>query len=438
MNTNIVELINSSYKNIGENPRLKKNGKPYKWISVVPLIGGMSIGNSMFTRNKPEALISYEPFVGNDSHLVNYWSDVPYYLLDEELNDGTLIEGTLPPNVTQNVDFVSAVCPCAGLSALNNSSSQGSTKKRGSDAEQNDWMYKVANFVLERIQPKVFWGENAPGLFTAVGEGVVKKLQVIAEKFDYSFSLVKTNSFLHRTPQKRERTFYFFWKSEQAPILSMHSYPMMKYVDFIKHVKGSDLKEQVDEAMKEKISDLYPMYEFVKEETGLDHAGIQKEFQLGPVVGIINRINKFDKAMKWMEEKYPDSWDFKMLKHVKKKMAMKKGWWDSSPHVFYKRINAVVGNNVNVVMHPFEERFLVMRELMYIMGLPSDFHLVPDEKGNMPRNHIAQNVPAITAMDWTAEVCKFIDDELKFSDERFLKQRNRVKMEQLPDVASLF
>ena len=40
------------------------------------------------------------------------------------------------------VDFVTAVCPCAGLSSANSSN-------RGHDAPQNDWMYKTAEFVLE-------------------------------------------------------------------------------------------------------------------------------------------------------------------------------------------------------------------------------------------------------------------------------------------------
>ena len=39
-------------------------------------------------------------------------------------------------------------------------------KSRGSDAVQNVWMIRSAEFVLTKIRPKVFWGENAPGLFT--------------------------------------------------------------------------------------------------------------------------------------------------------------------------------------------------------------------------------------------------------------------------------
>jgi hypothetical protein len=33
-------------------------------------------------------------------------------------------------------------------------------------------------FVLSTIKPKCFWGENAPGLYTQVGEEVLQKLKV--------------------------------------------------------------------------------------------------------------------------------------------------------------------------------------------------------------------------------------------------------------------
>ena len=73
--------------------------------------------------------------------------------------------------MTLDIDYINGVCPCAGLSMLNTS------KSRGLDAKANQWMIETAEYVLGRISPKVFWGENAPGLFTPMGEGVVNKLR---------------------------------------------------------------------------------------------------------------------------------------------------------------------------------------------------------------------------------------------------------------------
>ena len=41
---------------------------------------------------------------------------------------------------------------------------------------------------------KVLWGENAPGLFTSLGKGVIEKLRKIGEHFGYSFSVMKTST----------------------------------------------------------------------------------------------------------------------------------------------------------------------------------------------------------------------------------------------------
>lgn len=412
---NVTETINSSYKNIGKHPMLKQDKKPYKWISIVPLVGGMAIGNSMFTKNKPAAILSYDAFKCNDKHLTNYWEDVPYYLLDDD-------QTKIPEQLYENVDFVSTVCPCAGLSALNNSKNENS---RGADAKQNDWIYTTANYVLEKVQPKVLWGENAPGLFTSIGEGVVKNMKKIGQKFGYSLSLMKTNSINHRTPQNRSRTFYFFWKSKFAPILNTQIYPMMDFIEFISGAKGEDLKDQI--SMEPKLSETHLLYKYLLETSSLSHEKFVKKHKTGSLAWILFGLNEEKNILKWYEKFHPESNDPKFIKHAIYKKSIGKSYWDSTPRMFFNKINAIVGNNLNLTMHPLEDRVFVLREMMFMMGLPFDFKLKKDPKGKIEKNHISQNVPAITAMDWTSEVCKFINDELEFSSETFVKQRNENK-----------
>ena len=81
-------------------------------------------------------------------------------------------------------------------------------------------MFESSDFVLSNIRPKVLWGENAPGLFTSVGEQVLVGLRELGRRHGYSFSVVKTNTELHGIPQKRVRTFYFFWSSNTVPFLN--------------------------------------------------------------------------------------------------------------------------------------------------------------------------------------------------------------------------
>ena len=155
--------------------------KDIKWISAVPLVGGMPIGNKMAFENDPVMFVSYPYFQGNDQHALNYFKDVPYYPIDIEAND-VLEKDKTYKEAIKNVDFVSAVPPCAGLSMLNTGGSKNSSKKRGGGCATNDWMYHTSNYVLDNIKPKVLLFENAPGLYTKMGIEVKEKLQKIAKE----------------------------------------------------------------------------------------------------------------------------------------------------------------------------------------------------------------------------------------------------------------
>ena len=55
-------------------------------------------------------------------------------------------------------------------------------------------------FVLSLIKPTCLWGENAPGLYTPVGQEVLHKLKEIGMTFNYTFSVGKINTGLHDIP----------------------------------------------------------------------------------------------------------------------------------------------------------------------------------------------------------------------------------------------
>ena len=171
---------------------------------MIPLIGGSAIGCSRATGNLPLFHLSYSAFAANELHLERHWPTVPFYRLDKQ---------DFPVEQFKQkygeIDFINSVCPCAGLSMLNTSSKGPSG--RGADAQQNQWMLRSAQFVLETIRPKVLWGENAPGLFLSLGADMVPRLRALGMHNGYSFSMVKTNTQLHGLPQQRMRTFYFFW-----------------------------------------------------------------------------------------------------------------------------------------------------------------------------------------------------------------------------------
>ena len=369
-----------------------------RYAGMVPLVGGMMIGAEKATGYKPEFMLSYDAFNGNDSMLLDIWKDVPYKVIN---NDNEL------DHDLEGVDFVSALCPCAGLSQLNNG------KNRGANGTQNDWMYKSAEFVLEKMKPKVFWGENAPGLYSGVGEPVVEKLKVIGEKHGYSMSLVKTTTMLHGVPQNRVRAFYFFWKSPTVPIMNWYKKDRPSIEEFLEPINEFLDKDEIIQKTNELQND--PLYIWLKQEFG-DWRAFMRE-KKGSMMDVMINSGKANEYIIWVSENYPDH--AKKAIHALNKRTNGMGFWDSSPFLPTNYTGAFTGARMNAI-HPTEDRVFTRRELMFFMGLPNEMPTPPPE--HMGR--VFQNVPSATSADWTREVIKFINGELKLSEHKFLKQDN--------------
>lgn len=390
-----------------------------KWSTIIPLIGGSAIGCEKSAGSKPAFHLSYNAFAANDRHIEDYWPEIPMYRLDCD-------DIRIPENAFENVDYVNSVCPCAGLSLLN--SAKGSESSRGSDAIQNKWMYESSEYVLSRVKPKVLWGENAPGLFTKMGEGVVNKLREIAKKYNYSFSLIKTNTELHGIPQRRIRTFYFFWNTPTVPILEWKLREKKTLVDYLNEIPNSATLRDMF-MVSGKVSDHYRPYEFILEKEGLTHTEFSKKIKKGTIAQYLHNHNLVDECINWLKVKYPTEGFsnrnstktfIDMLEHQKNKVSQGLGYWDSSPHFFHDSFSALIGRNMFNGVHPIENRYLNVREMLYLMGLPLDFEI----KSPSQVNHIAQNVPVTTAMDMADEVKKFCKGEAKMSNYTYLKQDN--------------
>jgi hypothetical protein len=74
-----------------------------------------------------------------------------------------------------------------------------------------------------------------------------------------------------------------------------------------------------------------------------------------------------------------------------------------------------------MLTHPYEDRYITIREAMTIMGLPQDFELL-DPKNSI--NHICQNVHTETAKDMATEIKNVFEGNRPWSDTDFLFQTN--------------
>lgn len=357
-----------------------------KHASIVPLIGGETIGSEQAFGSPPEYFMSYTPFMSNDQHILNHYDNkIPYYLLDK---------GEFPDH---SVDVVGSVCPCAGLSMLSHG--------YGDDNPNNRWLTETAEYVLGTLKPKVFWGENAPGFAGKIGKTVRDQMYKIGRDNNYSMTVYRTKSLLHGVPQVRERSFYFFWKDMKTPELKYYNTPYMSIEDTILSVKDSN---SMTEVINKKKPTEDPYYRFILEEIhgGITHAEFSQIIEPAnargnDTFGYIEKMGyTYDKVGEWMAsngfEKELEKCKYKFDKLKSGKSIMRRG-----TIVPKDRIGAFVGHYPTMLTHPVEDRYINYREAMTIMGLPEDFMLI-DPKKNF--NHICQNVPVQTARDMATEI----------------------------------
>lgn len=384
-----------------------------KWGTAVPLIGGMTVAGKQVTGKDPDFLISYTPFGENEQNVKAYFPNVPHHCLDEDNLGG------FDPKKNQDVDFIQAVCPCAGLSLL----SSGSPEQR---AKMNSWMIRTAEFVTGEVRPKVFWGENAPGLYSRGGEGVRDQLREIGEKNGYSFSVYLTNTVHHGIPQSRKRTFYFFWRDSNVPVFEYYKKPYKSLIDYLKEVPVG-VPHHTEADLEEARLHLQnnPYIRFLQDKykgTGIDDMRrflIEKERRGFTLLTYLLLTEQLEEARDWMRDHGYEK-HYREAERVIRKINTKGGFWDGSFPIYDGHdVFATLISRTLYAIHPTEDRTLTTRECMHLMGLPHDFVLVSGSQ-----NHICQNVPVKTAGDMTREVIAFIRGERRISAANYMLQNN--------------
>jgi site-specific DNA-cytosine methylase len=386
--------------------------RQYKWAAIVPLIGGMVLAGKRVTGQDPQALLTYKAFADNEKSLRAYLPNVPYEVLDA---DGDQTAGT-------DFDFISALCPCAGLSLLGT----GDAEKR--DAA-NSWMFKSAEHVLKNLKPKVFWGENAPAMYSqtsANGAAVRARLQAMAEQYGYTMTFYFTSTHLHGVPQKRHRTFYFFWRDDQVPQLRYFKRTPPTFAEYLAQVPpdATQHKDDLDRAYnilrqtrfakwaQAEYGDAFPEVIRTWLRTKDKHMCTIQDFVLADKA-------RTDKMYAWYVEN-KDEASIKYMDRIFAKLATGKSVWDDSPSIYLPEtmFNALIGRTLDSA-HPTEPRALTTRECLHMMAFPDDFELT-----TKTMNHMCQNVPVCTASDMQHEVLAYLNGELPMLDGKVVFQSN--------------
>lgn len=385
--------------------------------SIVPLIGGETLGTEQAFGRPPEYLMSYEPFWANDRHLVNHYNgEVPYYVLDKN------------ERPDKKVDVIGSVCPCAGLSMLSHG--------YGDDNANNKWMIETAKFVLGEMKPKVFWGENAPGFAGKVGKNIRTQMYNIGRENGYTFTVYRTKSLFHGVPQIRERSFYFFWQSDKTPKLNYYNTPHKSIEQTILDARGNTLQDPINP----KTPSRDPYYRYILEHIhgGMSHRDFAAQVEPSRARGndTFSYIEKqgitYDKVAEWMTangyEREAASCTRKYEKLKAGGSIMRRGTVVPKDY-----IGAFVGHYPVCLTHPIEDRYITYREGLTIMGLPDTFELL-DPKDSA--NHMCQNVPVQTARDMATEILGWLNGEREEFNADYVYQYNGTKTHEFGNVVA--
>lgn len=392
------------------------NKQEIKWASHIPLIGGFTVAGLQEFEKAPEFISSYSAFAGNDALCHNYLENTKGLTYDKFLLD----QEDIPEKYCNGyIDIMLGVPPCAGLSMC------AAIKQDQRDcAAVNDWMLNSAEYILNKVKPKVYCFENAPGLSSNLGVKVREKIETIAQNYKYSVVYYKTNTVKHGIPQRRSRTYCFLVNSEYAPVLNFNKVEMPNYAEYLDLIpKESSLQDIF--YCKDIYAETFEPVQYVKElygETWRDSVLGDKD-----TCTVYNHLldnGKLPAFLKWCEAK--ENCDPAVIKNVK--FILEKASKGLGYRLGYKVVKldkyaagTMYSESLQRTLHPKYDRRLNAREIMHLMGMPHDFELL-DLKHDVVK--ITQNCPVTTNRVMIRECIAILNNERKPYDKSVIFVNN--------------
>ena len=378
----------------------------------------------MALNRDPEWIASWSNSFGtNDQYCLKYFDKTPFYNLDE---------GNYPP---KHVDIVTCLPPCAGLSMANTTSGDKANNPRGCSAPSNMHMYNGAEFAMTKIKPKAMMVENAPALYSKMGEEFAERINSLARSHGYSMSLIKTTSINHGVPQERTRSFFFLWQGSKVPLLAPIKRDFKPFHKFLR--EGQFAPSEPVSTKRAPSAD--PLWHFIEQK----YAGCTKQDILSKVAAtrmtstwcVIYESGWLEEAARVVKDEKANRW----LNYTLEKKKAGKNIMDGSMKLAWFRTQSLMWKSLPHLMHPYEDRWLTVAEGLGLMGFPDDYAA----KVSIPTKHsnvISQNVPACTASDWVKEIASALDGDREWVEPAtgaILRQNNTASKDPMKPIWAL-
>ena len=416
--------------------------KKIKWGFIEPLTGGMALGAEKAIGSAPDWVLSFPGFCShtenedgtvksamNEYHYLTYMKKhnklPPYLTINRQpFADFTKEEDPWHPELIKNefsttdtidlsnTDLVCALPVCSGLS-------NATTTKNDETRElRNCNMQWITKFVLEHIKPKVYIFENAPALFAgAKGKPIREFIDNTAEAAGYSVTYFKTDTCLHHNAQRRPRTFVICWKwtgteKEMPPIINFER-DEISVKDFLDEMPVYEQNEEMplnwpNQNILDYFKQVHPTdyRELLKERSGFAHI-IE--------CGEKDQYIEFCKTYQWKnddpatQEKHRACL-LRSINHTAEKYAAGSWIFDTTTSVIddKKKLPSIMHKVTTSKLHPYKDRLLTVGEILYCMGMPTDYHIYGEtyEKSHQT----GQNVPVNTARYIVSEIVRVLND----------------------------
>lgn len=410
-----------------------------KWGFIQPLIGGAYFGAETAIGCPASWILSFPGFcdhcekdgtirnAGNEYHLMKYLqmkNRLPPYMtinrqpFAEFKNDPNAFNPEFIKNEFSTADVIdfantNIVCALPVCSGLSNATITHNDETRVARNQNMQW---ITEYVLRKIKPKAYIFENAPALFAgAKGKPIREYINKIAEETGYSVSYFKTDTCLHHNAQRRPRTFVICWKwhdgkKQMPPILNFVN-NKLSIKDFFAEMPKYEQTEVIPLLYDNKAS-----LEYIKMTHQNDW---RKILNNQSTYAHIVENNEVDAYIAFCET-YQFETDkqraqcISQIKHAKEKYDAGTWIFDTKPRTIDDAglLPPIMHKNTVAALHPYEERLLSIGEMLYCMGMPSDFHVYGGWYEKM--HHIGQNVPAKTMQYIVSEIVRVLknwDDE---------------------------
>ena len=416
--------------------------KKIKWGFIEPLTGGMALGAEKAIGSAPDWVLSFPGFCShtenqdgtvksamNEYHYLTYMKKhnklPPYLTINRQpFADFTKEEDPWHPELIKNefsttdtidlsnTDLVCALPVCSGLS-------NATTTKNDETRElRNRNMQWITKFVLEHIKPKVYIFENAPALFAGdKGKPIREFIDKTAEAAGYSVTYFKTDTCLHHNAQRRPRTFVICWKwtgteKEMPPIINFER-DEISVKDFLDEMPVYEQNDEMPLSWpNQNILDYFKQAhptdyrELLKERSGFAHI-IE--------CGEKDQYIEFCKTYQWKnadpatQEKHRACL-LRSINHTAEKYAAGSWIFDTTTSVIddKKKLPSIMHKVTTSKLHPYKDRLLTVGEILYCMGMPTDYHIYGEtyEKSHQT----GQNVPVNTARYIVSEIVRVLND----------------------------